>query len=538
MNCKATHLTYRQTGYFSKIIVDYLEGSETLAPMYSHPVSLDGIKSAIGSRQQFPVDRKTLVTTLKEQYSAVETGSAVRANIDRLLEKNCFTVTTAHQPAIFTGTLFFLYKILHTIKLASFLSESLPSYQFVPVFYMGSEDADLDELGNIYLDQEKLVWDTRQTGAVGRMNPKGLEKILSRIEGEFSVLPFGKELVKLLKECYLAGPDIQTATFKFVHALLSQYGLVILIPDSANLKRSMLTVFEDDLFQQTPSVKVEEMIRDLSIHYKVQAHPREINLFYLKDDLRGRIEKKGAHFFVADTRLPGSQGLTFSEKQMRDELKQYPERFSPNVILRGIFQETILPNIAFIGGGGEIAYWLELKKMFEHYKVPFPVLILRNSFLIIAKKWWEKMKKMDLSVTDICRSEEDLLKALVKKQSGHQLDLVEELRQAQDFYEKIRASANRIDPSLSQHVEALKARAMKALRELENKLLKAEKRKFQDQRRQIHEIKSALFPLGELQERIENLIPYYAAWGMQFIEALYKNSPSFEQKFVVLAEDE
>jgi bacillithiol synthase len=537
MQCKATHLTYRQTGYFPKIIVDYLEGAESLRPFFKHQVSLSGIESAIRTRQQFPGHRKTLVATLNEQYSSVETGEAVRNNIDKLLGDNCFTVTTAHQPAIFTGTLYFLYKILHTIKLAGFLAESLPQYRFVPVFYMGSEDADLDELGHIYLDQEKLDWDTKQTGAVGRMNPKGLDKILLRIEGEFSVLPFGMELVKLLKDCYLTGPDIQTATFKFVHALMGQYGIVILIPDNANLKRAMLPVFEDDLFHQTPSVLVEETIRDLSIHFKVQAHHREINLFYLKDNLRGRIEKKGAVFFVADPRSPGSPGLTFTEKQMRDELNQYPERFSPNVILRGLFQETILPNIAFIGGGGELAYWLELKKLFEQYKVPYPLLVLRNSFLIIVKKWREKMKKMDLSVTDIWKPEEDLLNELVKKQSGNQVNLDKELKQAEDYYEKIRTSANQIDPPLSQHVEALKAKALKALKELEKKLLKAEKRKYEDQRRQIHEIRSALFPLGELQERIENLIPNYAAWGKQFIEVLFENSFALEQKFVVLLED-
>jgi bacillithiol synthase len=538
MQCKATHLTYRQTGYFSKIILDYLEGSETLRPFYSHQPSLGGIESAIRSRQQFSGNRKILVTTLKEQYSSVETGAAVQNNIEKLLGNNCFTVTTAHQPAIFTGTLYFLYKILHTIKLAGFLAESLPQYQFVPVFYMGSEDADLEELGHIYLDQEKLVWDTKQSGAVGRMNPKGLEKILSRIEGEFSVLPFGTELVKLLKDCYLTGPDIQTGTFKFVHALMGQYGLVTLIPDSANFKKAMLPLFEDDLFHQTPSILVEETIRDLARNYKVQAHPREINLFYLKDSLRGRIEKKAAVFSVADKRSPGAPGLTFTEKQMRDELEQYPERFSPNVILRGLFQEIILPNIAFIGGGGELAYWLELKNLFEHYKVPYPLLILRNSFLIIAKRWSEKMKKLDLSITDIWIPEEELLNELVKKQSQHQVSLDRELKQAQDFYEKISTSASQIDPTLSQHVEALKVKALKALGELEKKLLKAEKRKFEDQRRQIHEIKSALFPLGELQERIENLIPYYAVWGRQFIEVLCKNSLALEQKFVVLSEDE
>src|SRR5579859_2305821 len=171
MNWIPTHLSYRQTGHFSKIITDYLDQAGSLSPFYAHPVSQDGLLASLKARQQAPVDRKTLVAALKEQYRAVEGDSIVDQNIESLLQENTFTVCTAHQPAIFTGTLYFIYKILHTIRLARSLGEQYPEYRFVPVFYMGSEDADLEELGKIYLDNEKLVWDTKQTGAVGRMKP-------------------------------------------------------------------------------------------------------------------------------------------------------------------------------------------------------------------------------------------------------------------------------------------------------------------------------------------------------------------------------
>jgi bacillithiol biosynthesis cysteine-adding enzyme BshC len=531
MDCTAEHLNNKQTGYFTKIMIDYLENNQSLQPFFKHPVSIEGIKSAIHDREQFRTDRKVLHDELNKQYDTVQSDKAVHDHIEKLLLENTFTITTAHQPAIFTGTLYFIYKILHVIKIASQLSKELPGYNFVPVYYMGSEDADLEELGKIFLGGEKIVWDTKQTGAVGRMNTKGIEKIITSIEGEFSVLPFGKELIQLLKDCYLNSNDIQTATFKLIHSLFAEYGLIVMIADNPAFKKQMLPVFEEDLFHQTSSKIVAKTIDELSKHYKVQANPREINLFYLKDNIRNRIEKVDDKFIVHDT------SISFSEQEIKDELQQHPERFSPNVILRGLYQETILPNIAFIGGGGEMAYWLELKNMFEHYKVPYPMLVLRNSFLFVEKKWKEKMDRLHLTSTDIFKPENQLLSELVRKQSQNQLNLINELAEAEIYYAKLQSISDKVDSTLAEHAKALQAKALKSLKELEKKLLRAEKRKFEEQQKQIRSIRSALFPLNNLQERIDNFIPYYSKWGKAFMDVLYKNSLSLEQEFVVLLEN-
>ncbi|HEY4874072.1 MAG TPA: bacillithiol biosynthesis cysteine-adding enzyme BshC [Puia sp.] len=530
MNCTAINLSYQQTGYFSKLITDYLNGEESLTPFYKHPVSIEGIKSAIHDREQFKPNRTVLVDELNKQYGSVTISDPVEKNIKKLSAEKTFTITTAHQPAIFTGTLFFIYKILHTIKLANHLSEKLPQYNFVPVYYMGNEDADLDELNHIYLDNEKIVWDTKQKGAVGRMNTKGLEKIIDRIEGEFSVRPFGKELVELLKDCYLKSENVQSATFFLINKLFGEYGLVVLIPDTANLKKLMQTVFEDDLLKQTASSIVEKTIAAFPEKYKVQANPREINLFYLKDDTRELIELKNQKYEVRNT------NIQFSKEEILAELKTNPERFSPNVILRGLYQSTILPDIVFIGGGGETAYWLELKNLFENYSVPYPMLVIRNSFLIIEKKWKEKINKTGLTVAEIFKPENELLSELVKKESTNKLSLVKEIDDAENYYLNLKLIGADVDPTLVQHVEALRTKALKEIKEFEKKLLRNEKRKFDDVHRQLHDIKSALFPLNNLQERIENFIPYYAKWGAAFIDLLYKSSLALDQEFVVLEE--
>lgn len=532
MECTSTNLAYGQTGYFSKIVVDYINQAPALQPFYKFPVSMEGISAAIKTRQQQPGNRSLLVQELTRQYSQLPSHHLVQQNIQKLLSDRTFTICTAHQPCIFTGNLFFVYKILHAVKLADECKAAMPELDFIPVYYMGSEDADLDELGKIWLNGEQLAWDTKQTGAVGRMNTKGLDTLVYRIEGELSVLPFGKDLVALLRECYLGSTDIATATLKLVHALFAEYGVIVLLPDNPELKKVMIPVFEEDLFEQKSSSIVEQSIQALSKNYKVQANPREINLFYLKDNIRERFEREGEQWKVVNT------DISFSKDELKKELYEHPERFSPNVILRGIFQETILPNIAFIGGGGELAYWLEFKDLFNYHKVPYPLLILRNSFLIIEEKWKEKIEKIGFAEKDIFKSQQALLNDLVKRESQQQVTLLEEVNNADEYYGHLKSIAGSIDETLVTHVTALQTRALKSLLGLEKKLLRAEKKKFEDQNRQIVNIKSALFPQDSLQERIDNFMPYYGKWGKNFIHIIFENSLTTEQQFVILTEKE
>jgi bacillithiol biosynthesis cysteine-adding enzyme BshC len=532
MDCTSTHLPYKQTGYFSSLVLDYLDNTSSLRTFYEHEVNIEGIKAAIEKRKSFPTDRKLLHTELLRQYEGIHTSALVKANIDSLANDNTFTVCTAHQPSIFTGNLYFVYKILHAIRLADHLSKTFGQYHFVPVFYMGCEDADLDELGHIHLDGQKLVWDTKQTGAVGRMQTKGLDKLIHQIEGQLGVQQYGKELAEMLRECYLSSPNIQTATFKLVDRLFAEYGLVVLIPDNANLKRVMRPVFEEDLLKQVPSGLVESSVTALDkAGFKVQAHPREINLFYLKDNLRERIIQNGSGY-----KVHGSQ-LKFSTDELQQALQQEPDVFSPNVILRGLFQETILPNVAFIGGGGELAYWLELKGLFDHYKVPFPVLVLRNSFLIVEKRWKDKIEKMGLTEADIFLPERELMNRLVKKESSNQLSIQDQIKEAKELYAKLKDISGKVDATLTDHVSALEAAALKKLEALEKKLLRAEKRKFADHQRQITSIRQALFPNNSLQERVENFMPYYAKWGKEFFRMVYDHSAPLQDGFVVVTMD-
>jgi bacillithiol biosynthesis cysteine-adding enzyme BshC len=526
----AQQIAYHQTGSFSKIILDYLAGADGLRPFFTAPPTWKGIESAIIAKQQQRVDRAALVQVLNEQYKTVEPTAAVMNNIEALRSPGTFTVCTAHQPNLFTGPVFFIYKILHAIRLAGALNKQFPQNRFVPVYYMGSEDADKEELNHTYVAGKRYDWHTNQTGAVGRMQlDASVTQLLGGIAGQLGVLPFGRAITQLLEQCYTPGKTVQQATFELVHALFASYGLVVLIPDHGVLKKLMHPVFEDDLFRQTPSAIVEQTGAALGKQYNIQAHPRDINLFYLEAGIRNRIVKQDDHFLVHDTEQ------RFTEGEMKALLQDHPKRFSPNVILRGLYQETILPNVAFIGGGGELAYWLQLKDLFQHYAVPFPVLVLRNSFLLVEKPTRQRIEKWQLPTEAFFQPALQLLNGLLDRQ-GKLPQLNGEVAQLSAVYEDLKKLATGVDVTLEKHVDALKTEALKRLESLQKKLMRAERRKHVDLQHQVTQLKEHLFPKNGLQERVENFSFFYAKWGSRFIEQLLEQSLTLEQQFTVLAE--
>ncbi len=529
MDQTANYLSYESTGYFTRVVSDYLSRSPTLKPFYQHLPDIDGIKHAIAARQNFQTPRALLVDVLQQQYANINTSEKVKQHIQLLADKNTFTITTAHQPNIFTGPLYFIYKILHTVKLADELSVQMPQYKFVPVYYMGSEDADLDELGFVNIGGEKLVWETKQTGAVGRMKvDKALLKMIDAIYGQIGGLPFGNELIDLFRRCYSEGKTIQQATLELVNGLFGEFGLVVLIPDNASLKTAFHSVVEKELTEGFSHKIVAATIENLEKHYKVQAGGREINLFYLLDDKRERIELEGSAYGVK------SLGLHFSKNEILTELAEYPERFSANVILRGAFQETVLPNLAFIGGGGELAYWLELKNVFEAVQIPYPVLLLRNSFMLMKPEQVTKLQQLGFTDADLFKDELTLINTLVKRESTNQVNLTAELQQAQDYYAHLRTVTDAVDKTLSEHLIALEKKALKRLTELEKKLLRAERSKYENQRRQIAKLKNELFPNNSLQERVDNFSIHYATYGKAWLQMIYDVSTGLNKGFGVV----
>ncbi len=525
----AEQVAYPLTGYFSSLVSDYLDANQKLAPFYTHAPNVEGVKAATAARDSFNTPRVALVDALNKQYEGVNTLEAVTTNIQSLKDNKTYTVTTAHQPNLFTGPLYFIYKIAHTIALSSSLNKQIPGAHFVPVYYMGSEDADIEELGFVTIGGEKLVWQTGQTGAVGRMKVDAeLLALINHVEGQIGVSVHGAAWVSILKNTFTIGKTIAQATFEIVDHLFGQYGLVVILPDSDKLKILFTSVIEKELTTGFSNKAVQQTIQNLSTHYKVQASGRDINLFYLQDNKRERIVQTSNGFEVA------ALGLQFTTEQILEDVKNNPSCYSPNVILRGVFQETILPNIAFIGGGGELAYWLELKQVFTEAAVPYPVLLLRNSFLLVSAKHAQQLQKLQINTIALFKGLQVIIDNFVKDNTTNHLQIDTQMAAIDAQYTLIKNQAGRIDASLVQHIEALAHQQAQKLVQVQKKMLRSEKRKFEVQQQQITKIVAQLFPGGSLQERVENIADWYKIYGTHFVRAIVENSDDFSKGFTLL----
>ena len=538
MKYNATSIPYSATGVFSSLVNDYISGNGTARDYVPYTPNLEGIKKAIQQRKFSAIQRQALVSVLENQYHVLGTikeeknttaFEKVQANIGLLKNDNCFAVTTAHQPNLFTGPLYFFYKIIHVIKLAAELKAQFPENDFVPLYYMGSEDADLAEVGSYNIDGAKHQWKTKQTGAIGRMLVDDhLLQLLQNLEGYWTVKPDGKEALAIIKSAYKKGNTINQSTLQMVHLFFGQYGLVVVQPDDAKLKSLFVEVMQKELTTQFSHIAIQPTLKSLSENYHVQSEGRAINLFYLKDATRNRIEKTGELFSVVDT------NIQFTQAEIIQELQAHPDRFSPNVILRGAYQETIIPSVVFVGGGGELAYWMELKNVFEQAGVDYPVIILRNSFLFINDKQAKQWASLEFNIEALFNSIQALEIAFVKTQSVENLALTEHIASLTDLYKVIQQDVIKIDSSLGDHALNLSVQAQKKLALLEKKMIRAEKRKQHTSLARIHSIKSELFPDNNLQERVENFSNWIGDFGWSWVEAILNNSNSVDASFTIV----
>ncbi len=472
-----TH-SFSSLNAFSKLLLDYLAEKPALKEFYGNGPRLTNFKDQISSKSTFPgTTRAVLQTVLSEQYAAI--GAEMPA-VD-LRDENTFTVTTGHQLNIYTGPLYVIYKLVSTINLARALQAAYPSQRFIPVYWMATEDHDFEEINHFFAFGTKYEWNTPQKGAVGRFN-------LS----DFPRIPFRNEIFDM---AYAEGKTLSEAVRMYMHALLGTHGLVCLDADDSRLKSIFALIMEADLKQQVHEPIVRATTEKLeALGYKTQVSARPVNLFELTENDRIRLET-GDSVDIA--------------------------KASPNVILRPLYQETILPNLAYIGGPAEVAYWLQLKGIFDLHQVPFPILLPRNFAIVKTQKQAEKVEKLGLSLADLFKNELALRRDFVAGRTSHKLDTEGEAQALQPILAELTKRAKAIDPTLEASVLAEQARWMKGLERLAKKLKRAEERNQGDEVRQVLAIKEALFPAGEWQERHTNFLEF-ASDHPNFIDDLLK----------------
>jgi len=523
-------ISYQKSEYFTKLIVDYLDEKPELKPLYNHFPKLGNFKNQIEEKSlNFPKEnRSILVNALENQYKSFEISEATKANISLLSDSNTFTITTGHQLNLFTGPLYFLYKIVSTINLCTVLKKEYPEYNFVPIYWMATEDHDFEEINYFNFKNVKIKWNAESHGPVGRLSTKDMENVLKAFATELGIGQNAENLKQLFENAYLKHDSLSKATRFLANELFGDKGLVIIDGDEASLKKIFSPFMKEELLRQTSFKNVSETNAKLEKEYTVQVNPREINLFYIEDNIRERIVFENGLYKINNTKIG------FTEKEILELLEQNPEKFSPNVILRPLYEEIILPNLCYIGGGGEISYWLQLKSNFEANNVTFPILLVRNSVLLVTEKQVNKADKLHLSWSDLFSNQQELFNNKTKEFSRFNIDFSEQKEHLKKQFEKLQEIANQTDKSFIGAVNAQQTKQLKGLENLEKRLLKAEKRVHAEKLELILLLQNELFPNQGLQERKANFSEFYLDVNGQLIQKLFEMLQPLEPNFTII----
>ena len=522
MIMRLDHLSLSKTGAFSPLLSDYLEGKEHLSPFYPFSPDKDGISKALDAHQLEASRRAALVQALRKQYARVKHGDLTRSNIERLADPNTFTVTTGHQLNIFTGPLFFIYKIVSVINACKALKQAHPDKHFVPIYWMATEDHDLDEVRSFRLFGKTYTWETEQSGPVGRMHTEGLAELAASLP----------EAVPAFEQAYREGGNLAEATRRIVQHLFDAEGILCLDGDDVELKRIFSLVVKRELLEKQSGELVEKASQKLQdLGYKAQVFPREINLFYMKDGLRERIVEEGGGYQVLHT------PISFSREGLLQELEAHPDRFSPNVVLRPVYQQMILPNAAYFGGPAEVAYWLQLKGVFDAFGVAFPVVMPRNFVLWVAKNHVKKIQQLGVHWADLFAGYEPLKQAFLDRQGFEAPDTGAQHEAVRKAYEEMVQIALDFDASLKGFIQAEESRALKSLDTIGKRLTKAAESKMDTSLRQLEQLRDKLFPGGSPQERVDNYLSI-ALNHPGFISELLKHLDPFDTRYFIFSEDE
>lgn len=523
------YFDFETVGKFSSNDIAYARGNNGMEDFYQFAPSIDNLNKAVEKRKEYPVDRDLLVQVIRRQYQRFCNDEEIFNRIESLKNPDTFTITTAHQPTLLTGPLYFIYKCLSAIKVAQSFNQSQNKYHTQPVLVLGGEDHDFEEMNHLNLFGKQITWDDHQGGPVGRYHTGTLLPVLKEVYDILGQSDNAQLLVAKLKTSFENSGSYGQSMQHFVHELIGHLGILVVNMDEEGFKHKMVPYFKDDIQNNTSYKIVQEIQKSFSAAgFDEQAYVRPVNLFYFTENDRDRIEKKDETYFTVNGHKK------WSEEELLTEIENHPERFSPNVILRPIYQEIIFPDLAYVGGGGEISYWLERKAQFENFEVFYPMLIRRDSFQLISLRDYENLQDWGFSLEDLMLPDHQLIEKYLAAHGRDEIDLSDEISELDPLEEAIQNKVETIDPSLVARIGAQFAKFKNDLQSVEKRLKKTEKQSHDKNISKIRRIQSKLFPGNGLQERSDNFMSWYILHGEDFFNVLLDHADPFDTRLKTL----
>ncbi len=540
------YINYSEISGYSNIFLDYIYEFKNVEKYFKlnfrDKKTYENIFEKIVTKKR-PHQEK-VAAIIAQQYKGFKLSQQTKYNLRLLEQKETIAIVTGQQLGIMGGPLYTFYKIITTIKLVSNLKSKYDKYNFVPIFWLEGDDHDFEEVASFsYIDKNnnltKLTYDDDLDADVNRGNVGSLEfkrtikKIFESLDKTLRGTEFTDNLLNLMYSCYKEKATFKTAFKKLLFNIFDEYGLIIFDPQDKKIKKILTPIFKNEItnFRKHTDISVERSA-ELEELYHAQVKVKPINLFLSDEVGRYSIEP-----YENNYKLKGKKG-SLSEEDIFDLLETSPENFSPNVLLRPICQDFLLPTGVYVGGPGEISYFAQVIPLYDLFNVAQPILYPRASATIIEKNISKILDKYNLKYQDYQFGKKHLTEKIITD-----LETIEVKKEISNTkiefelaFDRLKEKLFAIEPTLKKTSEKTFEKIINTLEQLKGKALKAQEKNNETVLNQINKSYDFLMPYSISQEREINFIYFANKYGINILKLLMNelNVDKYEHQIIEL----
>ncbi len=528
------------------LFLDYLYEFDSVKDYYKYnfrdPESFQQVFKDIPQKPHAP--KEIISEVLKTQYADFNPSEKTMNNIFALSSKNTFAVVTGQQLGVLGGPLYTFYKIMTAIKLASYLRATYKEYNFVPVFWLAGDDHDFEEVKFIkILDEQNKVLNIAYNddidietnrGDVGSIEFKEtIKSFFEEVSANLRESEFKKSILDFFSSFYQEGRTFKSSFKEMIFSLFDKYGLVIFDPQEREIKQLLKPIFKSEILEfRTHTQKLVEKSAKLEEVYHAQVKIQPINLFYHDDEGRYLIEPAENEFKLKRKRKK------FTQDELLELIEATPEKFSPNVLLRPICQDFLLPTVCYVGGPSEISYFAQVMPLYKIFNIAEPIVYPRSSATIVEKQAASILQKYNVDIKLLLQNPENLVEKVISAQSDFTIDQLFQpaASSIEEALDNLKNDLLKIDKTISDSTLKYKQKFSSYLDEFKNKANEANKRKHEITLKQLQKLIIALYPEKNLQERELNLIYFLNKYGWEVFDQINENLEinKYEHQFIYL----
>ncbi|MEZ4700610.1 MAG: bacillithiol biosynthesis cysteine-adding enzyme BshC [Rhodothermales bacterium] len=519
----------------SPLFADYCTRYGRVAGFYNGDFrNPDDLRAALRRTLAVDRDRDALVDALTAQQARWGVDEATRQSLETLRSPRAGAVITGQQLGLFVSPLYTIYKTLTTIQLARHLSDT-SGHPVVPVFWLAGEDHDFEEIASLTLlngsdlsdvtyPEPPLAAGAVNAGPVGRLPvAPAIDDLIARVGDALPRTDVTPDLLALLRDAYRPGVPMEDAFARVLRHLLPGTGLIIASIDDPAMKRLAAPLFEREARDCAGSnarlAAASEALIAAGYHAQVTTQPT--NLFVMDPEGRLPVDAEGGRF-----RLRGTTH-EWSEAELIRTIRETPERFSPNVVLRPILQDLLFPTVAYVAGPGETAYFAQYRGVYDWAEVPMPIIYPRVSVSLLEPAVRKHLDQYPFALPDYARGAEKLLKetAASRMPASYEAAYARAMEAFDAHLDALKKEAGEIDATLERSAESSRVRIHRTMSRLHDRMVRGQKRNMDIDRQRIERIAAHLFPHGKPQERALSPLHLLNEYGLDFFVRLMDRLP-------------